>query len=54
VAVDCFSLCGEARRAHEIELDDALDVVIILFRQSESHEGLIFTQVVRDDKSSAA
>ena len=35
---------------HKIQLDDALNVVIILFRQSQSHGSLIFTQVARDDK----
>src|SRR5262249_21395751 len=39
-------------RAHEIELNDSLDVLIILFRQSQSHGALIFTQVAHDDKKS--
>ena len=39
----CFSC------THKIQLDDALNVVIILFRQSQSHGSLIFTQVARDD-----
>jgi len=39
------------RRAHKIELDDALDVLIILFWQSQSHGTLIFMHLVRDDKS---
>src|SRR5213080_3848722 len=30
-------------RAHKIELDDALDVLIILFQQSESHGAIRFT-----------
>ena len=42
--------CRGFRRAHKIQLDDSLDVLIILFRQSQSHGSLIFTQVARDDK----
>src|SRR4029077_13685210 len=41
----CFSC------ANKIQLDDALHVLIILFRQSQSHGSLIFTQVARDDKA---
>ncbi len=37
-------------RAHKIELDDALDVLVILFLQSQSHGAFIFTQFARDDK----
>jgi hypothetical protein len=37
-------------RAHKINLNDAFDILIILFRQSQSHGSLIFTQVARDDK----
>ena len=40
------------RRAHKIELDDALDVVIILFWQSQSHGASIFTHLARNDKTS--
>src|SRR4030095_6376275 len=36
----------------KIQLDDTLNVLIILFRQSQSHGSLIFTQVARDDKIS--
>src|SRR4029077_1888764 len=39
------------RRARKIQLDDSLDVLVISFRQSQSHGALIFTQVARDDKS---
>ena len=34
----------------KIQLDDSLDVLVISFRQSQSHGALIFTQVARDDK----
>ncbi len=36
--------------AHKIEFDDALDVLVILFRQSQSHGASIFTHLARDDK----
>src|SRR4029077_1892730 len=42
----CFSC------THKIQLDDALDVLIILLRQSQSHGSLIFTQVEREYKTS--
>jgi len=35
----------------KIQLYDSLDVLVISFGQSQSHGALIFTQVVRDDKS---
>src|SRR5436305_14981575 len=40
----CFS-CTD-----KIQLDDSLDVPIILFRQSQSHGSLIFTQLDLNDK----
>src|SRR5262249_36782812 len=40
--------------AHKIQFNDAFDVLIILFRQSQSHGTTIFTQVARDDKRSEA
>ena len=45
--------CGSFGCADEIQLDDALDVLIILFRQSQSHRSLIFTQLAPDDKKSS-
>src|SRR5216117_34000 len=44
--------CGSLGGANKVELDDALDVPIILFWQSQSHEASIFTHVARDDKIS--
>ena len=44
---------GRFRRPHKIELHDALDVLIILFRQSQSHGVSIFTHLVHYDKGSA-
>src|SRR5207253_11046460 len=44
--------CGFGR-ADEIQLDDAFDVPIILFWQSQGHESLIFTQLAPDDKESS-
>ena len=38
------------RRADKIELNDAFDIVIFLFRQAVRHGRIRFTQVVRNDK----
>ena len=45
---------GRFRSTHKIELNHALDVLIILFRQSQSHGVSSFTHLPRDDKENAA
>src|SRR5205823_944923 len=40
--------CSRLGGANKIELNDSLDVPIILFWQSQSHEASIFTHLARD------